>query len=115
MFRTTSFTLFLAVALSLSGNAQQNAKLADLKTTPEATGYKATSTYDDVVKFMKTVDEASPLVFYTTYGKTYDGRDMPLTVVGAGLKDASPAAVRTLANAAGELDGIKVTVDFNDE
>ena len=94
MFRTTSFTLFLAVALSLSGNAQQNAKLADLKTTPEATGYKSTSTYDEVVKFMKAVDEASPLVFYTTYGKTYDGRDMPLAVVGAGLKDASPAAVR---------------------
>jgi hypothetical protein len=26
---------------------------------------------------MKAVDEASPIVFYTTYGKTYEGRDMP--------------------------------------
>src|SRR5678815_1712080 len=42
---------------------------------------------------MKTVDEASPLVFYTTYGKTYEGRDMPLAVVGTGLKDATAASV----------------------
>ena len=76
------------------GQAQQRTALADLKTTPEATGYKSTSTYDDVVKFMKAVDEASPLVFYTTYGKTYEGRDMPMAVVGTGLKDASPASVR---------------------
>ena len=62
--------------------------------TAESSGYKSTSTYDDVVRFMKAVDDASPLVHYTTYGKTYDGRDMPLTVVGAGLKDASPASVR---------------------
>jgi hypothetical protein len=46
-----------------------------------------------VVKFMKAVDQASPLVFYTTYGKTYEGRDMPLAVVGTGLKDATAASV----------------------
>ena len=42
---------------------------------------------------MKAVDDASPLVHYTTYGKTYEGRDMPMAVVGTGLKDASPASV----------------------
>ena len=93
MFRRLISVLIIAAALSLSGQAQQT-RLADLKTTAESSGYKSTSTYDDVVKFMKAVDDASPLVFYTTYGKTYDGRDMPLTVVGAGLKDASPASVR---------------------
>jgi hypothetical protein len=75
------------------GEARQTPALADLKTTPEATGYKSTSTYEDVVRFMRAVDDASPLVFYTTYGKTYEGRDMPLAVVGTGLKDASPASV----------------------
>ena len=75
-------------------HAQQKPSLADLKTTPEATGYKSTSTYDDVVKFMKTVDEASPLIFYTTYGTTTEGRAMPMAVVGTGLKDASAAAVK---------------------
>src|SRR5262249_18303852 len=75
-------------------HARQAPSLADLKTTPESTGYKSTSTYDDVVKFMKAVDEASPIVFYTTYGTTTEGRAMPMAVVGSGLKDASPAAVK---------------------
>ena len=43
---------------------------------------------------MKAVDAASPIIHYTTYGKTFEGRDMPLAVVGTGLKDASPASVR---------------------
>src|SRR5262249_35929573 len=75
-------------------HARQAPSLADLKTTPESTGYKSTSTYDDVVKFMKAVDEASPIVFYTTYGTTFEGRAMPMAVVGTGLKDASPASVK---------------------
>ena len=85
--------LALTFAVALATHAQ-NPSIADLKTTPEATGYKSTSTYDDVVKFMKAVDEASPIIFYTTYGTTFEGRAMPLAVVGTGLKDASPAAVK---------------------
>ena len=94
MFR--KFAIIAAVAgLSLAtGLARQTTTLADLKTTAEASGFKSTSSYEDVVRFMKAVDAASPLVHYTTYGKTYEGRDMPLTVVGTGLKDASPASVR---------------------
>jgi hypothetical protein len=68
--------------------------IANLKTTPEATDFKSTSSYDDVVKFMKTVDEASPIIFYTTYGTTTEGRAMPLAVAGTGLKDASPMSVK---------------------
>jgi hypothetical protein len=86
-----------AVALTVTAlgiHAQQKSSVADLKTTAEATGFKSTSTYDDVVKFMKAVDEASPLIHYTTYGTTTEGRAMPMAVVGTGLKDASPAAVK---------------------
>src|SRR5258707_11244524 len=86
--------LALAVAAALTAQARQNPSVADLKTTPEATGYKSTSTYDDVVKFMKAVDEASPIVFYTTYGTTTEGRAMPMAVIGTGLKDASAASVK---------------------
>ena len=64
----------LTAALVVSGRAQQPSSLANLKTTAEASDFKSTSTYDDVVKFMKAVDDASPLVFYTTYGTTYEGR-----------------------------------------
>ena len=93
--------VFLAILLasagfSLSGTtpSAQTSTLASLETTPEASDFASTSSYDDVVKFMKAVAAASPNVKYTTYGKTFEGRDMPLAVVGTGLRDASAAAVR---------------------
>jgi hypothetical protein len=86
---------FLALAVAaVSFAAAQPSPLADLKTTAESSGFKSTSTYDDVVKFMKAVDDASPMVFYATYGTTTEGRAMPMAVVGKGLKNASPAAVK---------------------
>ncbi|MGE5835278.1 MAG: M14 family zinc carboxypeptidase, partial [Acidobacteriota bacterium] len=96
MFRRTILTVFAAIfaGFASSGQAQQPSSIADLKTTAEASGFKSTSTYEDVVKFMKAVDAASPNIFYTTYGKTSEGREMPLAVVGTGLKDASAASVR---------------------
>ena len=97
MFRrlsTLAFAVATAAALAAGVHALQTPSLENLKTTAEASGFTSTSSYDDVVRFMKAVDAASPLVHYTTYGKTFEGRDMPLAVVGTGLKDASPASVR---------------------
>ncbi len=96
MFRRTVLTILVAIFAGFSslGRAQQGAAIANLKTTAEASEFKSTSTYEDVVKFMKAVDAASPNIFYTTYGKTSEGREMPLAVVGTGLKDASAASVR---------------------
>ena len=90
----------LVLAISALGvpaqvtHARQKTSVAELKTTAEASGYKSTSTYDDVVRFMKAVDEASPLVFYATYGTTHEGRAMPMAVVGTPLTDASAASVK---------------------
>ena len=95
MPRKLALVTLVAAALVVPGYAQQqNAALANLKTTAEASDYKSTSTYDDVVKFMKAVDDASPIVFYTTYGTTFEGRPMPLAIVGTGIKDGSPASVK---------------------
>src|SRR5258708_29095262 len=108
-----------APRLSVAPAAQRTSSLATLKTTAEASDFTSTSTYDDVVKFMKTVDEASPIVFYTTYGTTTEGRAMPMAVVGTGLKDASPASVKASgklrvhiqANVhAGEVEGKESTL-----
>ncbi len=88
----------LGTALAATGQARQapapQALPANLVTTAEASGFKATSNYESVVQLMKAADAASPVIFYTTYGQTYEGRDMPLAVVGTGLTDPSPAAVR---------------------
>src|SRR5450759_551494 len=94
LMRRAAVVAFVCAVTVLVAQAQQKPSIASLKTTPESTGFKSTSTYDDVVKFMKAVDEASPNIYYTTYGTTFEGRAMPLAVVGTGLKDASPAAVK---------------------
>jgi hypothetical protein len=87
--------LVVAITLgALVAHAQQKSPIADLRTAAEASGFTSTSNYDEVVTFMKAVDDASPIVFYTTYGTTTEGRAMPLAIVGTGLKDGSPTAVK---------------------
>ena len=66
-------------ALVTTGQAQQPGP-PELITMAEATGYKSTSTYESVIKLMKAADARSPLIFYTTYGKTSEGREMPLVI-----------------------------------
>lgn len=94
MFRPLCLAVLMWAVVSGAGQAQQASPLDSLKTTAEASGYKSTSSYEDVVKFMKTVDEASPSVFSLTYGTTSENRAMPLVVVGTGLRDGSPASVK---------------------
>jgi hypothetical protein len=96
MSRTFAISLIAAAALTVAGgHAQKASPLATLKTTAESSDFKSTSTYEDVVKFMKAVADAAPtVVHYTTYGMTNENRAMPMAVVGTGLKDISPAAVR---------------------
>lgn len=99
MFRRCLIVIAAAALAAATPRAEQSSmpgkpSLAELKTTAEATDYKSTSTYDDVVKFMKAVDAASPIITYTTYGTTFEGRPMPMAVVGTNLKAITPAAVK---------------------
>jgi len=93
MRRLFSALLLMLVTPALSGQAQQRPALDTLKTTAEASNFESTSTYADVMAFMTTVAEASPLIHLTSYGTTFEQRMMPLAVVGTGLKDGSPASV----------------------
>src|SRR5690242_20504297 len=64
-------------AAPTSSSPAGQAALAALKTTAEASDYKSTSSYEDVVTFMKAVADAAPqLVHYTTYGTTSQNRAM---------------------------------------
>jgi hypothetical protein len=96
MWRRGAVVAVLVAGVAVAGTARQPQaqSLAELKTTAEASDYKSTSSYEDVVRFMKAADAASPLIHYSTYGTTHEGRAMPVAVVGTGLKDASPASVR---------------------
>ena len=74
------------------GSAQQNV-LSTLKTRPERSNYEETSRYDEVVSFLRTVADASNLVHLTTFGYSFEGRPLPLAVIGR-VADARPTTVR---------------------
>src|SRR3954451_6707593 len=65
-----------AAAQSEMGNIPIN-----WQTTAEKTGYQKTSTYDEAVAYSKKLAAASGgLITYTTYGKSGEGRDLPLLI-----------------------------------
>lgn len=53
----------------------------DLKTYYETSGYKATPRYAETIDYCIKLDEASPFIKYTTFGKSAQGRDLPLLIV----------------------------------
>ena len=91
-----------------------------LKTRPELTGFAETSRYDDVVEFMKKAAAASPLIHLTPMGYTFEGRPIPMAVVGR-VKDASPEAVKASGKTrvyvqanihAGEVEGKEACLEI---
>ena len=132
MSRSLLVIAFVAVFTfgAVQGQAQQptppappplkpDSLLESLRTVAESSDYRSTSTYAEVVGFMKIVDDASPNIRVVSYGTTYEGRTMPLAVVGTGLKDANPATVRATGKLrvhiqanihAGEVEGKESTL-----
>jgi hypothetical protein len=89
--RSLAMTTVVLLSASSFGAAQAQ-DLSRLQTAPERTNFEETTRYDDVVAFMQAVAAASPLMHYTTFGFTQQGRALPMVVVGR-VADASPAAV----------------------
>ncbi len=83
--------LLLLLLAAPAALADSPARPDTLLTTAEASDFRATSRYADVVDFLKEV-AASPRIHLTTFGETHEGRALPLAVVGA--RDASANAVK---------------------
>jgi hypothetical protein len=90
--RNTALLMGGLVFFSLYSPAQGNKDVSALKTRAERTGYQETSRYDDVMQFMRELATASPRIRLSTFGYSFEGRALPLAVVG-NIKDVSPAAV----------------------
>src|SRR5882762_4363171 len=87
-------TLLLPVLLASGAAAQSRPAAVPLRTRPERTAYRETSSYADVVEFVRRASAMAPRLLHpTTFGYTMEGRALPLVVVGR-VRDASPAAVR---------------------
>ncbi len=78
--------------------------LDQLLTTAEASNYMETSRYQDVVDFVTDVAAQSPLIHLTTFGYSYEGRRIPLLVVGD-VTDGTPEAVRASGKTVVYLQG----------
>lgn len=83
------------------------------QTMAEKTNYERTSSYAEALTYAKKLDAASPLIKYETYGKSGEGRDLPL-LIAASNNAFTPALARAQGKAvvlvqagihAGEIDG----------
>lgn len=83
--------LILALAAT-AADGQTKGAAGTPPTRPERTQFNETSTYDDVVTFMRAIAKTSKNVHLGTFGYTTEGRPLPLAVVGAAA--ATPEAVR---------------------
>ena len=84
--------VLLAVALAAFSWHWVTAQQTELLTRPERTNFQETSRYEDVISFLGALAKRFPAVHLTTFGKTVEGRDLPLAVIGAAA--ATPEAVR---------------------
>lgn len=89
------------------------AQSPDLRTRAEVSDYEETSTYDDVMRIAKGIAAGSALATFETYGKTEEGRDMPLLILSEPAV-TTPEAARQLGRPivfvqanihAGEVEG----------
>jgi hypothetical protein len=93
---------------------------ASLLTVPERTKYVETSLYDDVMAFMRAAAAKAPQTIHlTTCGYSFEGRALPLAVIGA--KDATPDAVKATGKTriyiqanihAGEVEGKEACLEI---
>jgi murein tripeptide amidase MpaA len=85
----------------------------DWQTFAEQTDYKKTWRYDETVAFARKLDEASDLIAYQSFGKSGEGRDLPL-LIASNDKTFTVEAARKKGKAiiliqagihSGEIDG----------
>jgi hypothetical protein len=99
----------LIFVLAVGLTAQQS----DMRTRAEISNYEETSSYADVMRVIDGLIATSPLVHTESFGKTEEGRDLPLVVI-SDPKVATPAAAHKLGRPvvfvqanihAGEVEG----------
>ena len=103
---------FLASVLAL-GAVEMSAQSSDMRTRAEITNYEETSTYADVMRVVDGLAATSSLVHTESFGKTEEGRELPLIVI-SDPKVTTPAAAHKLGRPivfvqanihAGEVEG----------
>ncbi|HKC66250.1 MAG TPA: M14 family zinc carboxypeptidase, partial [Pyrinomonadaceae bacterium] len=63
------------------------------RTLAEKTNYRETPRYDETIAYSRKLADASPLIRYESFGKSGEGRDLPLLIAASG-DTFTPQAVR---------------------
>jgi hypothetical protein len=71
---------------------------AEWQTRAEKTDYRETPRYDETIAYSRRLDEASPLIRYQSFGKSGEGRDLPLLIITEG-DTFTPEAARKAGKA----------------
>lgn len=90
-FRSTPLAIVTAMLLLLGACTTVIPK-QDLLTEAEASGFKETTRYHRVMEILYLLEKQSPCLRVDTYGKTAEGRAMPLAVMGDPLPRSPKAA-----------------------
>jgi murein tripeptide amidase MpaA len=71
---------------------------AEWQTRAEKTDYRETPRYDETIAYSRRLDESSPLIRYQSFGKSGEGRDLPLLILTEG-DTFTPEAARKAGKA----------------
>jgi hypothetical protein len=100
--RLASFAGLLLIASAphqkIMAQSTQPAAPPEWRTHAEKTDYRETPRYEATVAFARKLDEASPLIRYTSFGQSGEGRALPLLVAATG-DDFTPQAARRAGKA----------------
>src|SRR5438128_836565 len=102
--------LSLLLGLPVCSPAQDTG--SGLKTRAELSNYQETSRYADVLAFFGQLRKTSPLIHLQTFGRSHEGRDLPLAIISdpplttpREAEDSGKTIVFVLANIhAGEVE-----------
>ena len=72
----------LAVALPIACGRSSNMTSTSLQTRAEQSAFEETSRYADVRAFIDGLAQATPRVRVEMFGRSEDGRELPLLVIG---------------------------------
>lgn len=107
-------TLFsVSLCQNLFSQSESDNVPKNWQTFAEQTDYKKTSIYAETIEFARRLDSASDLISYQSFGKSGEGRDLPLLISATG-KTFTPETARKAGKAviliqagihAGEIDG----------
>lgn len=111
----TTATFLLGLAFCLNSVEKHMPLKSDpvIRSRAEETNFEETSRYEDVIKFITALQQRSNLVRLTSFGKTEEGRDLPLLILSDPPVSQPSEAHRTgrpilfiMANIhAGEVEG----------